>query len=168
MVRYIWSSRRALFGWGATVQISVSGLPQEMGHQMATVISGVPAKQRTSRSGCQVRETDPSWKHQSFDRCAGHLRFGKCPSITQEYSLSGLRYLAMMLFGRPIRDHLPHYGKKLRPEWGIIFDRREEALSKRVTIPMNSKAKELQALQVGDSVQVQNQTGNHPGKWKRT
>ncbi len=75
---------------------------------------------------------------------------------------------SVMLFGRPIRDHLPHHGKKLRPEWGIIFDRREEALSKRVTIPMNSKAKELQALQVGDSVQVQNQTGNHPGKWNRT
>ena len=59
---------------------------------------------------------------------------------------------SVMLFGRPIRDHLPRHGKRLRPEWDVIFDRREDALAKRVTIPINQKAKELKELQVGDSL----------------
>ena len=32
----------------------------------------------------------------------------------------------------------------------------------------NSKRRELTPLKVGDSVQVQNQTGNHPSKWNNT
>ena len=74
---------------------------------------------------------------------------------------------SVMLFGRPIRDHLPRHGRRLRPEWNVIYDRREDALAKRVTIPINQRS-ELKELEVGDSVQVQNQTGNYPGKWHRT
>ena len=32
----------------------------------------------------------------------------------------------------------------------------------------NTRKRELVPLKIGDSVQVQNQTGNHPGKWNNT
>ena len=75
---------------------------------------------------------------------------------------------SVMLFGRPLRDHLPNYNGKLRPEWGVISDAREMALAKRVTKPIIDNCKVLQPLVIGDSVQVQNQTGNYPNKWTNT
>ena len=74
---------------------------------------------------------------------------------------------SMVLFGRHLRDHLPRFEKELRPEWGMIAESRERALAKRaiITAPSN---KELTPLNVGDCVQVQNQTGNHPNKWYST
>ena len=75
---------------------------------------------------------------------------------------------SVMLFGRPIRDHLPRYDLKLRPEWNTIADSREQALAKRVLLTDNTGKRELAPLRIGDSVQVQNQSGNHPGKWNNT
>ena len=75
---------------------------------------------------------------------------------------------AMMLFGRPLRDHLPRYDRKLRTEWDVIANAREEALAKRALRPDTSGRKELERLKIGDCVQVQNQTGNHSKKWHRT
>ena len=73
-----------------------------------------------------------------------------------------------MLFGRPIRDHLPRYDLKLRPEWNMIAESREKALAKRVLVPENTLKHELAPLELGDSVQIQNQTGNNPRKWNNT
>ena len=73
-----------------------------------------------------------------------------------------------MLFGRPLRDHLPNFNRKLRPEWDVISDAREMALAKRVTKAITDNGRELEPLRVGDCVQVQNQTGNHPNKWTNT
>ena len=75
---------------------------------------------------------------------------------------------SVMLFGRPLRDHLPTPNRKLRVEWNKIADAREMALAKRVLKPSPSPKKELESLNVGDCVQIQNQTGNHPGKWFNT
>ena len=75
---------------------------------------------------------------------------------------------SVMLFGRPLRDHLPRYDRKLRPEWDTVAESREMALAKRVTQTITESGKELEPLKVGDSVQIQNQTGNHPNKWSRT
>ena len=72
---------------------------------------------------------------------------------------------SVMLFGRLIRDHLPQSSKKLRPEWQTIADAREMALAKRALKALPSEGKELQPLEIGDCVQIQNQTGNHPHKW---
>ncbi len=74
---------------------------------------------------------------------------------------------AVVLFGRNLRDHLPRVNRKLRPEWGLIADSREQALAKRALKGID-KGKELMPLGVGDSVQIQNQHGNHPGKWYNT
>ena len=73
---------------------------------------------------------------------------------------------AVMLFGKPLRDHLPLPTRRMRPEWEAIADSREDALARRVSI--SKPEKDLRPLQVGDSVSVQNQTGNRPNKWNST
>ena len=74
---------------------------------------------------------------------------------------------SVMLFGRPLRDHLPRSKPELRPEWRAIAECREKALAKRALRPV-AVDRELDPLQVGDCVQIQNQAGNHPNKWYNT
>ena len=67
---------------------------------------------------------------------------------------------AIALFGRPIRDHLPT--QHLRREWQTIADSREKALAEHhLSSPI---IRQFDLLAVGDAVQLQNQTGNHPTK----
>ena len=75
---------------------------------------------------------------------------------------------AMALFGRPIRDHLPMSELKLRAEWQEIADKREEALAKRHLVKPTTPSRELTPLNVGESVQIQNQNGTRPTKWNST
>ena len=79
---------------------------------------------------------------------------------------------ATALFGRSIRDHLPLDDLKLRKEWQEIADKRDEALAKRHLIqqktPPGRPRGPLPQLDVGDSVQLQNQHGNRPNKWNNT
>ena len=70
----------------------------------------------------------------------------------------------MLLFGHPIRDHLPRHDRELRKEWAAIDDAREFALAKRVLKTTPSSGKILEPLKVGESVQLQNQSGNKPNK----
>ena len=71
---------------------------------------------------------------------------------------------AVALFGRPIRDH--HPTPHVRREWQTIADSRELALAKRhLSSPIT---RQLNLLAIGDAVQLQNQTGNHPTKWHNT
>ena len=72
---------------------------------------------------------------------------------------------AIMLFGRELRDHIPRTDRQLRPEWQAVSESREQALAKRALKGIESVRRELKPLEVGDSVQLQNQTGNKPGKW---
>ena len=75
---------------------------------------------------------------------------------------------SVILFGRPIRAHLPYFNRELRSEWGAINDAREKALAKRALKAIEPNLRELPPLNVGDSVQIQNQSGNHPNKWHNT
>ena len=75
---------------------------------------------------------------------------------------------SVLLFGRPLRDHLPNFNRKLRAEWDTIAESREIALAKRATKATSDSGKDLDPLKSGDYVQVQNQTGNHPNKWTST
>ena len=71
---------------------------------------------------------------------------------------------AVALFGRPIRDHLPT--PHLRREWQTIADSRELVLAKpHLSSPIT---RQLNPLAIGDAVQLQNQTSNHPTKWHNT
>ena len=75
---------------------------------------------------------------------------------------------SVMLFGRPLRDHLPVLNRTLRTEWRAMADARELALAKRVIKPGTTTPKELAPLNMGDSVQIQNQSGHDPNKWFNT
>ena len=74
---------------------------------------------------------------------------------------------SVMLFGGPLRDHLPRR-RVLRGEWNDIVKSREAALARRVTLTKPHAGTELQPLSIGDCVQIQNQTGNHPKRWDCT
>ena len=77
---------------------------------------------------------------------------------------------AVLLFGRPMRDHLPRLKRELRPVWDIIAQSREHALAKRVyrSNPAELNRRELPSLTIGDDVQIQNQLGNRPKRWSST
>ena len=75
---------------------------------------------------------------------------------------------AELLFGRNIRDHLPRAERKLRQEWQEASDLRAQALARRAVTSIEKQGQELSTLRHGDSVQIQNQYGNHPKKWTNT
>ena len=77
---------------------------------------------------------------------------------------------AVALFGHPIRDHLPDQHRALRPEWQKVSDARELALARRHVRaqPDTSSRPTLQPLTIGQSVQIQNQSGNRPLRWSNT
>ena len=73
---------------------------------------------------------------------------------------------AEMLYGRVIRDHLPILREKYQ-----IHKLRERAVAKRHLLNQkhyNIHNHPLQELQVGESVQVQNQKGPLPRRWMKT
>lgn len=60
---------------------------------------------------------------------------------------------------------------RIRKEWTILAEDRERALAKRHLSSIeryNSHTKSHSPLQVGDTVAVQNKTGNHPLRWDKT
>ena len=80
---------------------------------------------------------------------------------------------AFMLFGRTIKDHLPQLWstEPLRPQWSEIRKLRELAMAKRHIrneIRFDNTTRTLPALQLGDTVLIQNQTGPKPNRWSKT
>ena len=80
---------------------------------------------------------------------------------------------AEIIYGRPIKDHLPslpfHY--KPRAEWTLTRERRELALAQRYARQeklLNEHTKELPNLKQGDLVSLQNQQGPRAKKWDKT
>ena len=80
---------------------------------------------------------------------------------------------AQILLGRNIRDFFPFVNSKckIRKEWMITAEEREKALSRRHATQLERLSLHthtLTPLDIGDSVRIQNQTGNHPSRWDRT
>jgi len=78
---------------------------------------------------------------------------------------------AELLFGRPINDHLPNPITP-RKVWSELANAREKTFDRRRTLASkhaNSKpARKLSPLSIGDTVAIQNQTGQHSLRWDRT
>ena len=77
---------------------------------------------------------------------------------------------AQVLYGRQLKDTLPCNPEKLkiRPEWILTAEMREKALAKRHLsrhTDLLSKSRPLKPLELGCTVQVQNQRGPHANKW---
>jgi hypothetical protein len=80
---------------------------------------------------------------------------------------------AMSIFGRPIRDFIPILPGRYHPHdtWRETSIAREEALRNRhmkATERWSEHTKQLRPLIVGDTVRIQNQTGQFPTKWDKT
>ena len=75
---------------------------------------------------------------------------------------------AIALFGRPVRDHLPIQEIRLQDGWNQIADNREQAMARKQHITVDHSRKPLDPLNVGDTVQIQNQKGSQPTKWHNT
>ena len=50
---------------------------------------------------------------------------------------------SVMLFGKPLRDHLPLLNRELRHEWNVIAKSRENALAKTAILPNTRERREL-------------------------
>ena len=80
---------------------------------------------------------------------------------------------AQVIFGRNLKDFLPAPLSRYQPQpqWILLRDDREKALRKRAlqnTEKLCVGTKLLNTLQIHDTVQVQNQVGNHPSRWDIT
>ena len=79
------------------------------------------------------------------------------------------RSLAQVIFGRELRDFLPAPLRRYKPQpqWILLKDDRERSLRKRALRNMEKLGvgtKQLEMLEVHDTVQVQ----NHPSRWDIT
>ena len=80
---------------------------------------------------------------------------------------------AQCVFGRPIKDLIPILPGRYQPHgtWRDTLDARETALRNRHMRSAEKRCehtRRLPPLAVGDTVRIQNQTGNHPLKWDKT
>ena len=78
---------------------------------------------------------------------------------------------AMYIFHRPIRDYLPNLNIRIPESREEVAAKHQEVRRQHLNSPqprLYEHTKRLQALQVGDKVFVQNQTGPHPNRWDNT
>ena len=80
---------------------------------------------------------------------------------------------AQVVFGRVLRDHLHlqpgHFA--VRSEWRLSAELRERALAQRHLAKhdqLSTGTKQLSPLKTGDTVMVQDMSGQKPGKWTKT
>ena len=84
-----------------------------------------------------------------------------------------------ILFGHKLRDSLPVFSKgpavfddeRVSPVWREGWSLKEQALRSRAvkTVEaLNEHSRDMPVLRHKDRVFIQNQAGNHPGKWDRT
>ena len=79
----------------------------------------------------------------------------------------------MILFGKPLKDHLPSTRQSLTviPEWKDIRAARETAMADRFAKSVEYTAdhrRDLPPLSIRDHVLIQNQYGPHPNRWEKT
>ena len=80
---------------------------------------------------------------------------------------------AQILLGRTVRDFLPlaeGHGR-IRNEWRISAEDRERALARKHATNverLSAHTRELPQLELGDTVLMQNQSGNFPTRWGKT
>ena len=80
---------------------------------------------------------------------------------------------SVSLYGRPLHDHLPSLQRKLGNGWRQVAEEREHTLRNQCSMPHTETKKQkttrsLDTLDIGDSVQIQNQHGNKPNRWSNT
>ena len=80
---------------------------------------------------------------------------------------------AQMAFGRQMQDFLLALPHKYEPakDWSVTQENREWTLAKKRESDYKKwreKTKDLEDIEIGTPVAIQNQTGNNPNKWDKT
>ena len=78
---------------------------------------------------------------------------------------------AQIVYGHPIRDHIPRQSYAPREDWAKLASRREQCFMKRHFLKsekLDMNAKKLKELQAGDTVYIQDQDGPSPRKWTKS
>ena len=78
---------------------------------------------------------------------------------------------AMIVFGHPIRDHIPRQHYTPSAAWKDLAEKREQSFLQRHYAEverLERGTKKLKDLVVGDSVYIQEQFGNTPRKWSKS
>lgn len=148
--------RTFLESWGVRQRLSSAYYPQSNGRAELAVKSTKRLLSTNIGSGGQL----------NIDSAARALLLHRNTPV-QDIGLSP----AEMLFGHPLKDHLPATPNRMRIEWSHIADAREEALGKRHIRSQERydvHSSPLPPLSIGDHVAVQNQHGNSPRRWQRT
>lgn len=139
--------------WNVTHRLSSAHYPQSNGRAEAAV-KHMKRMLTTNIGADGSLDTDSVAKALLLHRNTPSLDIGASP--------------AELLFGRPIRDHLPN-PTRFRREWIDLADLRETAMTKRhQTQTKYVPPRDLNELNVGDSVAVQNQQGPRPSQWEKT
>jgi hypothetical protein len=176
---------RTLFGiYGAPMELSTDGGQPFASHQLQQFLRQWGVRWRVSsayypQSNGRAEAAVKTAKRLLMDNMQsnGGLdndRFARALLQYRNTPLPGLEVSpAQLLYGRVLRDHMPSLPDvlRIRKEWTIMAEDRERALANRHMSSMeryNSHSKSLPPLQVGDTVSVQNQTGNHPLRWDKT
>ena len=147
-----------LANWGVNRRLSAAYFPQSNGRAEAAV--------KTAKR-ILANNTDSFGRLDSDNVARALLLHRNTPVLDADISP------AVMLYGHPIRDHLPSVLSKerIRHEWTAIRDLREEAMAKRNhrnASTFNEHTQPLEQLEIGDRVRIQNQTGPSPKRWHRT
>ena len=140
--------------WGIRKRMSSAYFPQSNGRAEAVVKSAKRILLGNINPATGQIETDEATRALLLHRNTPAQDTGISPAVS--------------LYGCPLKDHLPHYDRAFRKEWQMIADAREVALGKRHMRPHMLEGRELECLQIGDAVQIQNQHGNRPNQWHST
>jgi hypothetical protein len=78
-----------------------------------------------------------------------------------------------MVIGRQMRDFIPSLTYKYKPakDWAVSEEHRERTLANKRELDnqrWSHRTKDLDDLEVGTAVAIQNQTGPNPTKWDKT
>ena len=171
---------RYFSGYGVPTEISDDGGPPFNGQEYKSFLRRWDVKNRLS----SVAYPQSNGRAEAAVKSAKRILLGNINSVTGALDTEAAAKAIMthrntpaqgtgvspaeLLFGRNLRDHLPRVDRKLRQEWQEISHMRAQALAKRAVTEIEKKGQELPELKSGDSVQVQNQYGNHPKKWTNT
>ena len=108
---------------------------------------------------------------------AGHINYDQSAHAFMMHQNTPLQDVgispAEMLFGKPIKDHLPSPQDQLAAwlQWKEIHELWEKAMAKchaKSAEYYNKHTQVLPPLTPGDRVLLQNQMGNHPNCWEKT
>ena len=151
-------TQKFLSQWGVRHRLASAYHPHSNQRaELGTKIAKRLIRENTDQSG--------SLDNDSFARSMLNYRNTPC----RDTNLSP----AEIIYGRPIRDHLPRLPLNYKPrkEWTLTRERRELALAQRYARQeklLNEHTKVLPTLNNGDCVSIQNQCGPRARKWDKT